>query len=69
MSWHLIFLSDLTSNPNNLVGILFIRVVFSWFFDKILLMILKISNCSSSGSILINWQSSSYSIAFALLIS
>ena len=65
------FLSDLNSNPNNLVEILIIRVflVDCSICLNISLIALKISNSSLSGSFLINLQPSSWFIAFYLFIS
>ena len=58
----------LNSNPNNLFEILFVMVflVDILICLNILLTVLKISKSSLSGSILINLQPSSCSIAFSL---
>ena len=64
-------LSDLESNPNNLVEVLFIRVflVDCLMCQNISLIALIISKCSLPDSILINLQLSFSSIAFCLFIS
>ena len=63
-----IILSDLNSKPNNRIEILFIRVLLTGCLMclNIPLIVLKISNFSLSGSILINLKPSSRSIAFCL---
>ena len=69
IAFDFIILSDLNSNPNNLVEMLFIRV---FLVDCLMclnsLIALKISKSSLPGSIVINLQPSSCSIAFYLFI-
>ena len=61
-------LSDLNSNPNNRVEILFIRVFLDCLMClNISLTVLEISKSSLSRAILINLQPSSCSITFVFL--
>ena len=63
--------SDLNSNPNNLVEILYIRVflVDCLMYLNISLIVLKILKSSTPASLLINLQPSSCLVAFCLFIS
>ena len=64
-------LSDLNSDPNNLVEMLFIRVFFSRLFNmsKYFMDSFQISKSSLLESILINLQPNSFSIDFYHFIS
>ena len=77
--WDFIILPNLNSNPNNLVEVLFLLSLFLlkfyWLFlvDCLMCMTisfiaLKISKSSLPGSIPINLQKSSRSIAFCLFV-
>ena len=68
IAFDFIILFDLNLNPNNLTKILFIRafLIDCLMCLNISMIVLKISKSSLSGSILINLQPSSCSVAFCI---
>ena len=70
IAFDFIIISDLNSNPNNLVEILFIRVflVDCFICLNISLIALKMSKSSFSVSLLINLKPNYCSIGFCLFI-